>query len=127
VGPVVLLALLALVVALGWLARRWPGPGELVADAGPLASAAIAAVVAVLVNNLPASALLTAGEPAHPEALLVGLNLGPNLFVTGSLAAWLWWRTCAAAGVDVTLRGLLARGVPAAVLALPTAVLLLPG
>ncbi|WP_210495890.1 SLC13 family permease [Patulibacter sp. SYSU D01012] len=126
VGPAVLLALLALVVALGWLARRWSAPGDLVADAGPLATAAIAAATSVVVNNLPASALLTAGAPAHPEALLVGLNLGPNLFVTGSLAAWLWWRTCAAAGVDVTLRGVVARGAPAALLALPAAVLLLP-
>ncbi len=30
--------------------------------------------------------------PAHPRALLIGLNLGPNLAVTGSLSAVLWLR-----------------------------------
>jgi arsenical pump membrane protein len=50
------------------------------------ASAALAAGTAVLVNNLPAAALLAARVPPRPDALLVGLNLGPNLFMTGSLA-----------------------------------------
>jgi arsenical pump membrane protein len=36
--------------------------------------------------------------PAHPRSLLIGLDLGPNLFVTGSLSAFLWLR--AARGVD---------------------------
>jgi arsenical pump membrane protein len=45
-----------------------------------------------LVNNLPAASLLAARTPPHPFALLVGLNLGPNLFVTGSLAWILWLR-----------------------------------
>jgi len=36
----------------------------------------------VVVNNLPAAALLAARVPPHPYALLVGLDIGPNLFVT---------------------------------------------
>jgi arsenical pump membrane protein len=46
----------------------------------------------VLVNNLPASVLLAPSLPTHPRALLLGLNLGPNLAVTGSLSAFLWLR-----------------------------------
>ena len=38
------------------------------------------------------------GPPHHPFALLVGLNLGPNLFVTGSLAWILWLRAAQTAG-----------------------------
>jgi arsenical pump membrane protein len=52
----------------------------------------------VLVNNLPAASLLAARAPEHPFALLIGLNLGPNLFVTGSLAWMLWLRAARTAG-----------------------------
>jgi arsenical pump membrane protein len=41
----------------------------------------------VIVNNLPAAVLLTPHAPPHPRALLIGLNLGPSLAVTGSLSA----------------------------------------
>jgi arsenical pump membrane protein len=55
-------------------------------------------VSSVLVNNLPAASLLAARQPPHPFALLIGLNVGPNLFVTGSLAWILWLRAARAAG-----------------------------
>jgi arsenical pump membrane protein len=55
-------------------------------------ASAVAAVSSVLVNNLPAASLLAARTPPHPFALLIGLNLAPNLFVTGSLAWLLWLR-----------------------------------
>lgn len=126
-GPGVLIGLFLLVCALGWLARAWQLPGEAVAGSGPLATAAIGALAAVLLNNLPAAALLGASHPPHPEALLVGLNLGPNLFVTGSLSAYLWWRACSATGVAVTLRGLMARAPATVAPAILAAVLLLPG
>jgi arsenical pump membrane protein len=42
------------------------------------------------VNNLPAAVILSAQPPAHPRALLLGLDLGPNLAVTGALSAVLW-------------------------------------
>jgi Na+/H+ antiporter NhaD/arsenite permease-like protein len=35
--------------------------------------------------------------------LLIGLNLGPNLFVTGSLAWLLWLRTARAAGAKPSI------------------------
>jgi arsenical pump membrane protein len=44
----------------------------------------------VLINNLPAAVVLSAHAPAQPTALLLGLDLGPNLAVTGSLSAVLW-------------------------------------
>jgi arsenical pump membrane protein len=44
----------------------------------------------VAVDNLPAAAMLTAHLPAHPRELLLGLDLGPNLVVTGSLSAVFW-------------------------------------
>jgi arsenical pump membrane protein len=57
----------------------------------------------VLVNNLPAASLLAARTPGHPFALLIGLNLGPNLFVTGSLAWLLWLRAARSAGARPSL------------------------
>ncbi|MBB6380215.1 arsenical pump membrane protein [Pseudonocardia eucalypti] len=62
-----------------------------------LLAAAIAAVLANLVNNVPATLMLVtalAGH-AHPGlvlAVLVGVNIGPNLTYTGSLATLLWRR-----------------------------------
>jgi arsenical pump membrane protein len=44
----------------------------------------------VLINNLPAAVVLSAKPNAHPAALLLGLDLGLNLAVTGSLSAVLW-------------------------------------
>ena len=54
-------------------------------------------------NNLPAASLLAARATQHPFALLVGLNLGPNLFVTGSLAWFLWLRSARAAGANPSI------------------------
>ena len=127
VGPAVLAGLFALVVALGWLALRWDGPSSLLDGASPAETAGLAALATVLVNNLPATALLSAVPPAHPDALLVGLNLGPNLFVTGSLAAWLWWQTCRREDLAVRLGAVLRRSVPAAVASMAVAILVLGG
>lgn len=89
-NPVVLAGLFGVSVAAGALGRSWSGPTRLLASAGRVETAVVAAVGVVLVNNLPAAALGAAGPVAHPRALLVGLNLGPNLAVTGSLSAVLW-------------------------------------
>jgi arsenical pump membrane protein len=97
-GVPTLLGLLGVAVALGAAGRAWSGPAELLTHLGPWSTAGVAAVTSVLVNNLPAASLLAARVPPHPFALLVGLNLGPNLFVTGSLAWVLWLRTARAAG-----------------------------
>ena len=92
VGPLALAGLFCLSVGLGVLARTWSGPSHLLAHAGRVGTTAIGALAAVAVNNLPAAVLLSARAPVHPRALLIGLNLGPNLAVTGSLSAYLWFR-----------------------------------
>lgn len=97
-GLPVLIGLFGIAVALGTLARSWAGPAQLLSHLGIWATAAVAAITSVIVNNLPAASLLAARTPPHPFALLIGLNLGPNLFVTGSLAWILWLRAARAAG-----------------------------
>lgn len=61
-----------------------------------LGVAAIAAVVANLVNNLPATLIIlpvaARGSPGAVLAMLVGVNVGPNLTYVGSLATLLWRR-----------------------------------
>ena len=59
-----------------------------------LGIAAIAAVLSNLVNNLPAVLvmlpLVAASGPAAVLAVLIGVNVGPNLTYVGSLANLLW-------------------------------------
>jgi arsenical pump membrane protein len=59
-----------------------------------LAVAGIAAIAANLLNNLPATLTLlpvaAVDGPATALALLIGLNIGPNLTYIGSLANLLW-------------------------------------
>ncbi|MQY34145.1 Arsenical pump membrane protein [Streptomyces sp. RB17] len=61
-----------------------------------LGIAALAAVLANLINNLPAVlVLLPLAAPAGPGAVLavlLGVNIGPNLTYAGSLATLLWRR-----------------------------------
>ena len=61
-----------------------------------LVTAAVAAVLANLINNLPAVlALLPVAASVGPGtllAVLIGVNLGPNLTYVGSLATLLWRR-----------------------------------
>jgi arsenical pump membrane protein len=60
-----------------------------------LALAALAAALANLVNNLPATLALVplvAQSPALVLAMLVGVNIGPNATYPGSLATLLWRR-----------------------------------
>jgi arsenical pump membrane protein len=97
-GLPVLLGLFGITIGLGTLGRLWSGPATLVSHAGAVGSAVLAALLAVLVNNLPAASLLAARHPHHAAQLLVGLNLGPNLFASGSLAWFLWLRVARASG-----------------------------
>jgi arsenical pump membrane protein len=60
-----------------------------------LITALLAAGLANLVNNLPATLALVpivAGSPAILLAVLVGVNVGPNATYPGSLATLLWRR-----------------------------------
>ncbi|MGI8761363.1 MAG: SLC13 family permease [Jatrophihabitantaceae bacterium] len=61
---------------------------------------AVAAVLANLVNNLPATLALVplvAAQPAWVLAVLLGVNIGPNATYPGSLATLLWRRRLPAA------------------------------
>jgi arsenical pump membrane protein len=98
VNPVVLAAVFCVAVAAGTLARGWGGPAELMAGAARVPTAIIGATAAVLMNNLPAAALLSAEKLEHGRALLIGLNIGPNLVVTGSLSAFLWLQAARQSG-----------------------------
>lgn len=66
--------------------------------------AAISGLLANLVNNLPATLILipvAAGFGTGPVlAVLVGVNVGPNLAQVGSLATLLWRRVLRAEGVE---------------------------
>ncbi|WPB91186.1 SLC13 family permease [Streptomyces malaysiensis] len=61
-----------------------------------LGIAAVSAVLANLINNLPAVLALlpiaSGGGPGPVLAVLIGVNLGPNLTYVGSLATLLWRR-----------------------------------
>jgi arsenical pump membrane protein len=114
VGPLALVALFALSVLLGLLARAWSGPTDLLAGASAWATCGLGALAAITVNNLPAAVLLSAAPPPHPRALLLGLNLGPNLAVTGSLSSYLWFRAARACGARPSVRRFSALGVPLA-------------
>ncbi|MCR5977620.1 arsenic transporter [Gordonia jinghuaiqii] len=73
-----------------WIAGLIPAESTLL---GLLVVAALAAVLANLVNNLPATLLLiplVAHEPGLVLAMLLGVNIGPNLAYFGSLANLLW-------------------------------------
>jgi len=76
--------------------------------AGPLLAALSVGLGANLVNNLPLG--LIAGVSFHAghfadtlrSALLIGIDLGPNLSVTGSLATILWLIEIRKEGMDIS-------------------------
>jgi arsenical pump membrane protein len=106
-SPLFCLFVLALGVVVAAVTDR--GLGDLVAGLLPagtsfpalLGLAAIAAVLANVVNNLPATLVLLAALGPTPAtgavlAVLIGVNIGPNLTPVGSLATLLWRRVLAA-------------------------------
>ena len=120
-----LAGLFGIAVALGALGRTWSGPLTLLLHLGPWGAAALGGLASLLVNNLPAASLLAARTPPHPFPLLVGLNVGPNLFVTGSLAWVLWLKSARAAGARPSVRRAALLGLASAPLAAAAAVGLL--
>ncbi|MFC9859082.1 MULTISPECIES: SLC13 family permease [unclassified Streptomyces] len=87
------------------------GIGTLLPDGSSLPDllvvAAVAAVLANLINNLPAILALlpvvAAAGPGPLLAALIGVNLGPNLTYVGSLATLLWRRILHAHGAEPEL------------------------
>lgn len=94
----VLLGLFEVAVVLGVIGRASALPTRGFAHLDNFGTAFAAAVTSVVFNNLPAASFLGARVPAHPYALLIGLDVGPNLFVTGSLSWFLWLRAARGAG-----------------------------
>jgi arsenical pump membrane protein len=103
-----------------------------------LGVAALAAALANVINNLPAVLILlplaAPGGPAAILAVLLGVNIGPNLTYTGSLATLLWRRVLRQHGSgpslwEFTRLGLLTvpAGLAIAVLALWAALHVLGG
>ena len=94
------------------------------------AAGGILAVVCNLMNNLPAGLIASATiAQAHPpqqvtDALLIGVDLGPNLSVTGSLATILWLTAIRREGENVGFWRFLRTG---ALVMLPALVLALAG
>jgi arsenical pump membrane protein len=117
-GLPVLIGLFGVAVALGTLGRAWSVPATALAHLDAWGTAAVAAGASVVCNNLPAASLLAARVPHRPFALLVGLDIGPNLFVTGSLAWILWLRAAAGAGAAPSIAKATRLGLVAAPLAM---------
>jgi arsenical pump membrane protein len=89
-------------------------------------TAAVGAVLANLVNNLPAYVAVEAAVPAgHADqllGLLAGTNIGPLVLPWGSLATVIWFERVRAAGVRVDLRRFVLTGLVTAVLTLAATV-----
>jgi arsenical pump membrane protein len=91
---------------------------------GIVQQALLGAGAANVLSNLPAF-LLAAPHTTNTDqvlALLLGVNLGPTVLVTGSLAGLLWLESARRCGLDVGARqyvrvGLIA-GIPAFVAAI---------
>jgi len=123
VGPPSLAVAFVLTVALGTLARHWDGPAELIGGASGPETAGLAALSTVFINNLPAAALYSAHAVDHSRMLLFGLNVGPNLAVTGALSALLWFRAAREVGARPSLLEFSHRGIPLALVAMVAAIL----
>ncbi|HEX8483827.1 arsenic transporter [Sphingomonas sp.] len=107
-GLFVLVEALATTGIIGVLARALADA----ASRSPQVTAGVAgtalAIVSNLMNNLPAG-LIAATTIAHArppqmvtDALLIGVDLGPNLSITGSLATILWLTAIRREGEDVS-------------------------
>jgi arsenical pump membrane protein len=98
------------------------------APADPTRAAAVSgtilAFVSNLINNLPAGLIASSAvAQAQPprivtDALLIGVDLGPNLSVTGSLATILWLQAIRREGEDIGFLAFLKIGAVAMPLAL---------
>jgi arsenical pump membrane protein len=92
-----------------------PAPGTGPRLLALLLVAGLAALLSNVVNNLPATLVLLGalGPGTHPGlvlAVLLGVNIGPNLTYVGSLATLLWRRVLAGGEAAPTLREFLRLG-----------------
>jgi arsenical pump membrane protein len=132
--PGFLVFVLALGVVVAAAGRH--GLSSVIADVLPhgsslpalLAVAVVSALLANLLNNLPATLIIVpiaaAGAPGAVLAMLIGVDVGPNLTYVGSLATLLWRRIVHAHDEEVNTAKFLALGaltVPATLIAGTTA------
>ncbi|MBJ7289435.1 SLC13 family permease [Williamsia sp.] len=133
--PLFLLFVLALGVLVAAIADggigRWVG--EIVPTGSGIVSlltvAAIGAVAANLINNIPATLLLLAALGTHADpplilAMLLGVNIGSNLTYVGSLANLLWRNVSRSHDAEASVARFSALGlltVPPAIVASVTA------
>ena len=123
-SPLVVAPLFVVAVLVGWLGRNWHAAENLIAHSNSLTTAAVSGALSLVINNLPAASLFSGQPIAHPYALLVGLNLGPNAFVTGAMSTMLWFRLVRAQGMSPTVMQFVRVGVPVTVVTLCVASLL---
>ncbi|MDZ5649827.1 arsenic transporter [Nitrospirillum sp. BR 11828] len=90
-----------------WLGQAG-GAGSGPMGVGPTGIGLVVAILCNLINNLPAGLLansvvaMAAPPAATVGAMLIGLNLGPNLSVTGSLATLLWLAALRREGEEIS-------------------------
>ncbi|WP_019936752.1 arsenic transporter [Bordetella sp. FB-8] len=122
-GLFVLVEGLARTGVIAWLAHVLGTVSAQSAQHAGLLSGLFVALASNLINNLPAgliagNTVAAAHAPAHVlNAVLVGIDLGPNLSVTGSLATILWLAALRREGVEVKALAFLKLG---AAVMLPT-------
>jgi arsenical pump membrane protein len=114
--------------ALSALARELHHGGAASPQAAAWVAGIVAAAASNLVNNLPVGLIAAAAShaaqvpPKVAGAILIGVDLGPNLSVTGSLATMLWLIALRREGDNVTSLRFLGYGLivmpPALVLSL---------
>jgi arsenical pump membrane protein len=113
------------IAALATLLQRAAQHGEL---ASAVSAGGVIAITSNLMNNLPAGLIASStvmqahGSRLVTDALLIGVDLGPNLSITGSLATILWLNAIRREGEDVSFMTFLKVG---AVVMLPTLALIL--
>jgi len=125
VSPVTLLTLFAVAVGVGSIARATNVSATALLHANVPATVLAGTLSSLLINNLPSAALFAAHAVAHPYALLLGLDVGPNCAVTGALSSLLWMRIAKRHGVKPSLATFSIVGTSVALLALPAAAIAL--
>lgn len=107
------------------LTREWLAwAGNLAPTSGALVTGFVVGIANNLVNNLPLG--LIAGSTLHAAhasgliatSLLIGVDLGPNLSITGSLATILWLIALRKENLDVSFWSFLKVGIVAMPVAL---------
>ena len=127
-GLFVLVDALASTGLIGELARTLTAASTRSTGGAPWGAGLAIAFVSNVANNLPvglvASSTIQVAQPPQVviDAMLIGVDLGPNLSITGSLATILWLQAIRREGEDVTFGRFLRVGAvvmtPALVLAL---------